>query len=199
MSRAVSRETRLKQFAAGLRKANQTTNLVSRRLSEDDLLRMVFDFADTMEAVGVGPPEGLIDVGSGGGLPGIPLAIRYPDSPVVLCEYRKLRTAWLARITSDLGLTNTTVLPGRVESFPELEAAFPAATAFGVGNPANVIGMVAPLLAPGGLGILSAPNAPTGSDEATWLLAAAVNGCSTKHHPRALGGRRALLTLHRDP
>lgn len=159
---------------------------------------MVFEFADTLDVVGAGEPDGLIDVGSGGGLPGIPLAIRYPDSPVVLSECRKLRSAWLTRITSDLGLTNTTVLPGRAESFPELEATFPAATAFGVGRPDDVIGLIAPLLAPGGLGVLSAPNTPTASAQSAWLLAAAVNRCTVTHHPNSLGGQRALLIVRRD-
>lgn len=199
MSHAVSRETKLAEFAATLFEANQSTNLVSRRLSEPDVHHMVSTFADTLDAVGAAPASGLIDVGSGAGLPGIPLAIRYPRAPVVLCEPRKLRIAWLTRITDELGLENTTVVPGRVESFPELEATFPVATAFGVGRPGDVVGLVAPLLSPGGLGILSAPNDPEPADESAWLLAAAVNGCDVAHHRRSLGGERSLLTLHRDP
>lgn len=198
MNRGVSRETRLASFATSLFEANRTTNLVSRRLSENDVMQMVSQFAGTIEALGIDPPDGLIDVGSGAGLPGVPLAIAYPGTPVLLCEPRKLRIAWLLHITAALGLENTSMAPGRVESFPELAGTFPVATAFGVGRPTDVVGIVAPLLTPGGLGILSAPNDPDPAQASAWLLAAAVNGCDVTHHRRALGGERSLLTLHRD-
>jgi 16S rRNA (guanine527-N7)-methyltransferase len=56
-------------------------------------------------------PEGsrVLDIGSGVGLPGIPLAIRRPDLKVCLCEIRQRRAAFLERAVSSLKLTNATV------------------------------------------------------------------------------------------
>lgn len=57
----------------------------------------------------------VVDVGSGAGLPGIPLAIVRPDCTVILVEPLLRRTVYLAEIVSDFGLTNVRVLRGRAE------------------------------------------------------------------------------------
>lgn len=61
-------------------------------------------------------PEGarVIDVGSGGGFPGIPLAIARPDLDVVLVEPMARRTEWLTEVTETLGL-DVEVVRGRAE------------------------------------------------------------------------------------
>lgn len=194
----VSRETRLTAFADALFEANKQINLVSRKLGRDEVRAMVDAFAATLESVGLAPPSGLLDIGTGGGLPGIPLAIRHPSTRVVLAESRKLRVTWLNRVVAELGLENVTVLGGNVLDYPELEDTFAVVTAFGVGRPQHAIALCAPYLAPGGVAVLSAPARPAPPDEGTWLLAAAVNGARTAHHPDALAGGRALLTVHRD-
>lgn len=55
------------------------------------------------------------DVGSGAGLPGIPLAIARPDLKVTLIEPLLRRTTFLDEVVADLGLSNVTVLRGRAE------------------------------------------------------------------------------------
>lgn len=52
----------------------------------------------------VPPGARLVDVGSGAGLPGIPLALARPDLQVVLVEPLARRVAWLAEVVADLGL-----------------------------------------------------------------------------------------------
>jgi 16S rRNA (guanine527-N7)-methyltransferase len=60
-------------------------------------------------------PDGrVLDLGSGAGLPGIPLALARPDLEVVLLEPMARRVAWLERCVNDLGLT-ITVVRGRAE------------------------------------------------------------------------------------
>lgn len=62
------------------------------------------------------PPGGIVvDVGSGAGLPGIPLAIARPDCTMILIEPLLRRTVYLAEIVADFGLTNVRVLRGRAE------------------------------------------------------------------------------------
>lgn len=62
-------------------------------------------------------PEGarVGDVGSGAGLPGIPLAIARPDVTVTLIEPLLRRTTFLDEVVEDLGLTNVKVIRGRAE------------------------------------------------------------------------------------
>lgn len=57
----------------------------------------------------------LADVGTGGGVPGIPLAIARPDARVVLIESTKKKVAFLQSAVGALGLTNVAVVDGRAE------------------------------------------------------------------------------------
>ena len=68
-------------------------------------------------------PEGssVLDIGSGVGLPGIPLAIRRPDLNVCLCEIRQRRAAFLERAVSSLKLKNATVQDKDVRNLHDLE------------------------------------------------------------------------------
>jgi 16S rRNA (guanine527-N7)-methyltransferase len=58
-----------------------------------------------------------IDVGSGGGLPGIPLAIARPELQVTLIDSIAKKTAFLLQAKAELGLSNVNVVTGRVEDF----------------------------------------------------------------------------------
>jgi 16S rRNA (guanine527-N7)-methyltransferase len=57
----------------------------------------------------------VVDIGSGAGLPGIPLAIARPDLRVTLVEPLERRTRFLLEIVDSLGLTNCRVVRGRAE------------------------------------------------------------------------------------
>lgn len=62
------------------------------------------------------PDEVLVaDVGSGAGLPGIPMAIAQPKSHFTLIEPMERRANWLATITAELGITNIEVVRARAE------------------------------------------------------------------------------------
>ena len=59
--------------------------------------------------------ERVIDIGSGAGFPGLPLAILRPDLAVTLLEPRARRAAFLRHVGRTLELPNATVLEGRIE------------------------------------------------------------------------------------
>jgi len=59
--------------------------------------------------------EHLIDVGTGAGLPGIPLAIMYPDKQFTLLDSNGKKTRFLFQVRCHLGLTNVTEIQSRVE------------------------------------------------------------------------------------
>ncbi|MDO5032195.1 16S rRNA (guanine(527)-N(7))-methyltransferase RsmG [Corynebacterium sp.] len=69
-------------------------------------------------------PEGatVIDVGSGAGLPGIPLAIARPDLQITLIEPLLKRSNYLSEVKEQLGLDNVTVIRGRAEEGPVKKA-----------------------------------------------------------------------------
>ncbi len=63
----------------------------------------------------IDPDSTVFDVGSGAGLPGIPLAIARPDLAVTLIEPLLRRSSFLERATERLGLDNVSVVRGRAE------------------------------------------------------------------------------------
>ncbi|BBZ36568.1 16S rRNA (guanine(527)-N(7))-methyltransferase RsmG [Mycolicibacterium confluentis] len=63
----------------------------------------------------VEPNERVLDVGSGAGLPGIPLAIARPDVSVGLIEPLLRRANFLSEVVAELDLPNVTVIRGRAE------------------------------------------------------------------------------------
>ncbi|MFC6092835.1 16S rRNA (guanine(527)-N(7))-methyltransferase RsmG [Saccharothrix sp. BKS2] len=98
-------------------------------------------------------PEGsrVVDVGSGAGLPGIPLAIARPDLDLTLLEPMARRVAWLTECVGVLGL-DVTVLRGRAEEGPVLDrlAGCDVVTARAVAPLDRLTRWCLPLLRPGG-------------------------------------------------
>lgn len=70
----------------------------------------------------IGANESVVDIGSGAGLPGIPLAIARPDLTITLVEPLLRRSDYLRRIVEELGL-EVTVIRGRAEERAVIEAA----------------------------------------------------------------------------
>lgn len=72
---------------------------------------------DSLRAVSLffASDKSVIDMGSGAGLPGIPLAVAHPELTFTLVESRKRRAAFLELVIEKLGLENATVLTCRVE------------------------------------------------------------------------------------
>ena len=109
------REDLLNHYQQLLRRYAGTTNLVSPRVLED-LPRHVA----TACAYGDPIPQGetVLDVGSGAGLPAVPLAICRPDLEVTMVERRARRAAFLDLVTASLGLDNLRVYNGDVRDWP---------------------------------------------------------------------------------
>jgi 16S rRNA (guanine527-N7)-methyltransferase len=88
----------------------------------------------------------VLDIGSGVGLPGIPLAIRRPDLSICLCEIRQRRAAFLERAVSSLNIKNATVQDKDVRKLQNLE--FDTVIAQAVGSLEHLFSLSKHVLAP---------------------------------------------------
>ena len=98
-----------------LHKWNKAYNLTSVRDPNEMLIRHILD------SVVVAPHlvgSRFIDVGTGPGLPGIPLSIVLPDAHFTLLDSLGKRVRFLRQVQHELGLTNITPVQSRVEDFP---------------------------------------------------------------------------------
>jgi 16S rRNA (guanine527-N7)-methyltransferase len=76
------------------------------------------------------PPDSALDIGSGGGLPGIPLAIAWPEARVILLESRERKSGFLEHAVRLLRLTNARVVCARLEDHGSIWRDEPVASAF---------------------------------------------------------------------
>lgn len=104
------RRRRLTAYAELVLRYQRVTNLTGARTVEAFLLRHVHDAVRLREALPVAEGQSLLDVGSGAGLPGIPLAIAAPDLKVTLVERRLKRITFLRLVVSEIGLRNVRVI-----------------------------------------------------------------------------------------
>jgi len=106
---------RLIEYLTLLEKWNRVYNLTAVR----DPAKMVSNHL--LDSLAVLPliegAQRLLDVGSGAGLPGIPLAIARPDCSVTLLDSSHKKTAFLRQAAVELGLKNLTVVCERVEAW----------------------------------------------------------------------------------
>jgi len=93
---------------------NRQINLVSRKINNEQLGVLV---GETLRLAKIVTGSCIVDAGSGNGLLGIVLAIHYPQRQVILLEALKKKVDFLDRVVSHLGLENTKINWGRLESF----------------------------------------------------------------------------------
>ncbi|HET9017896.1 MAG TPA: 16S rRNA (guanine(527)-N(7))-methyltransferase RsmG [Thermomicrobiaceae bacterium] len=113
----------------------------------------------------VARPRRLIDVGSGGGFPGLPLKIVDPTLDVVLLEATGKKVTFLEAAIAELDLDGVRAVHGRAEEYahqPAFRARFDLVTARGVARLPTLLEFCLPFLRPGGWGIF-----PKGRDAET--------------------------------
>ncbi len=104
--------------------------------------------------------KNILDVGAGGGLPGMMLAITYPQAKVSMIDTVSKKTAFLSQAKTELGLKNVTVHTGRVEAL-EVKEAFDVITSRAFSELSNFVNWSGHLLADGGQFIAMKGVAPT--------------------------------------
>ncbi len=145
----VSRETsKLAQYAALLRKWSPRINLVAPATMALLEARHLDDSAQLVELVNQ-KPGNWVDLGSGGGLPGLVIAILEPERHMSLVESDGRKCAFLRTAARELELSNVTILNGRAEEIDPLEAAHVSARA--LAPLPRLLSYVARHLAPNGV------------------------------------------------
>ena len=107
-------QTQLLDYLALLNKWNKAYNLTAVRDPQEMLSRHLLDSLSILPFVHAG---NWLDVGSGGGMPGIILAIMFPDSHFTLLDSNGKKTRFLTQVRLELGLDNLAVVNARVEAF----------------------------------------------------------------------------------
>lgn len=105
---------KLGQYLALLLSTNQQFNLTAITAPDAAWMRHVLDSLSVLAYIE--SAQQIIDVGSGGGLPGLPLAICCPDKTFVLLEATGKKARFLQTAAAELGLNNVTVHHNRAET-----------------------------------------------------------------------------------
>ncbi len=138
------------------------------------------------------PPFPLLDIGSGAGLPAVPLAVVYRTEPIVCLEPRLKRVAFLRHALRTLRLGSVEVLAARTDEVPRLHperlGGFAAATARAVGGIPSLLAAARPLLRPRGSVYL-----PRGEEASTPVPGWELILDAPYTPPRGLGPRRLLV------
>ena len=103
----------LLEYVALLKKWNGTYNLTALRDEQTMISHHILDSLTLLPYIE--QASTLMDVGSGGGMPGIPAAICRPDLQITLLDANTKKTTFLRQAVIELGLNNVTVASGRVE------------------------------------------------------------------------------------
>ena len=135
---------KLLAFRDLLLKWNRTYNLTALRDPEQAVSHHLLDSLAILPHVGAGA---LLDVGSGGGLPGIPLATARPELAVTLVDAVQKKTTFLQQAAIELGLKNVVVHHARVE---EMRGQYAQISSRAFADLARLVGLTRHLLEPGG-------------------------------------------------
>jgi 16S rRNA (guanine527-N7)-methyltransferase len=184
---------KLMDYLALMAKWNKVYNLTSLR---DPGQMVTHHLLDSLAAVpAFAGASNVLDVGAGGGLPGIVLAIARPDMKVSLVDTVHKKTAFLTQVKAELGLSNVTVYTARVEQLKVPEK-FDVITSRAFADLSDFVNWSGHLLAPGGRFIALKGVAPPDEQEripGDWK----VSEVRALQVPR-LGAERHLVFIERS-
>jgi 16S rRNA (guanine527-N7)-methyltransferase len=200
---AADQQEKLLAYLALLVKWNRTYNLTAIRDEGEMVTQHLLDSLSLLPALNQSVPAGAgagagwarrwADVGSGAGLPGIPLAISRPDLEMTLIETVEKKSAFQRQAKIELALNNLTILGGRVEDVAG--ARFDSVVSRAFAEIADFVRLAGHLLVPGGR--LYAMKGVMPADEIARLPAGwAVSECVKLAVP-GLNAQRHLIVLEK--
>ncbi len=142
-----SSQLKLVQYLELIEKWNKVHNLTAIRGLEPMLAHHLLDSLAVLPHLSAA--RSLLDVGSGAGLPGIPLAIVQPELAVTLLDSSHKRQAFQLQCKAELGLGNVTAVYSRVEDYRN-EPGFEAVISRAFSDLGEFVGAARHVCAPGG-------------------------------------------------
>jgi 16S rRNA (guanine527-N7)-methyltransferase len=141
----------LARFLTLLAETNEVMNLTSDADPRHLLATHIRDSLAPL-LVGLEAPRSLLDIGTGGGFPAVPLALAWPTTGVTMSESIGKKARFLESLVDDVPLPGGRVVHGRVEDHPNAlpKRAFDMITARSVAHIATVLQYALPLLASNG-------------------------------------------------
>ena len=109
---AEQKQQKLLAYLALMQKWNKVHNLTAVRDADE---MVTLHLLDSLVVLPFVDGKALLDVGSGAGLPGIPLAICLPDLKVTVIDSNNKKVSFMRQAKAELGIDNLEVLGGRVE------------------------------------------------------------------------------------
>ncbi|WP_163370616.1 16S rRNA (guanine(527)-N(7))-methyltransferase RsmG [Endozoicomonas acroporae] len=138
----------LTRYVLLLNKWNKAYNLTAIRDPREMVFRHIVDSLSIVPHIS---GEVILDVGSGPGLPGVVLAIMYPDKQFTTLDSNGKKTRFMLQAKLDLQLNNLAVANSRVESFQVDDAPFDAITSRAFSSLVNMVDGTKHLLSPSGV------------------------------------------------
>lgn len=186
-------QEKLLDYLALMNKWNSVYNLTSLR---DPMQMVTHHLLDSLAAVpAFSEARNVLDVGAGGGLPGIVLAISRPDMKVSMIDTVHKKTAFLKQVKAELELANVSVYTMKVQDL-EVSDKFDVITSRAFADLSDFLEWSGHLLAEGGKFIALKGTAPAEEQErvpAEWK----VTGLQPLQVPR-LGAERHLVFVERS-
>jgi 16S rRNA (guanine527-N7)-methyltransferase len=186
-------QDKLMAYLQLMHKWNSVYNLTSLR---DPMQMVTHHLLDSLAAVpAFATAQNVLDVGAGGGLPGIVLAICRPDMKVSMIDTVHKKTAFLTQVKAELGLTNVTVYTMKVQDLAVRDK-FDVITSRAFADLSDFVNWSGHLLAEGGRFIALKGTAPSEERERMpqeWR----VSSLEPLQVPR-LGAERHLVHIERN-
>lgn len=148
-----TQRNQLLDYVALLGKWNAVYNLTAIRDPQQMLIQHILDSLSIVPHLRGRGPIRVLDVGSGGGLPGIVLAIVFPEWQVTLNDIVQKKSAFQMQARAELKLTNLSVVTGRVETLQpgvEVPEKFDVIVSRAFADLADFVTLSRHLVAPGG-------------------------------------------------
>jgi len=183
---------RLLDYLALLAKWNRVYNLTAIR---EEAKWVSLHLLDSLVVVPHLPPGRIVDVGSGAGLPGIPIALACPDRQVTLLDSNQKKGAFLTQASTELALTNVKVVIERAESYHP-DTAYDVVISRAFSTIADFIRIAGHLCRPGG--VLAAMKGARPGAEIAQLPGSWTAETIIPLHVPGLDAQRHLVTLRRS-
>lgn len=122
IDRVDEKATILTRYMEGVLTWNQKVNLTAITDRDEFVQKHLIDSLLCAETLAFTESSSICDVGTGGGFPGVPLAVCYPDKNFVLMDSLGKRVRIVQQLCDDLGIENVTAVHGRAEDLARQEA-----------------------------------------------------------------------------